>query len=178
MVKYTNILSAKIFHLKCPIGYRRPDTQVSIACSHVTISSNVFSFLMCPLKTGHIMVWRCPSGSPSLRPSVTLMIMTVSVHFLSDGLIDSDNIWYTDVSWRDAGQVPIWLLLDLAKLLPLDLKKLLQNDSFRSFSQWWYDGFKGCLVYRCIMKRCRSSSNMNAGRLHWRSYCPWTWKTS
>jgi hypothetical protein len=29
--------------------------------------------------------------------------MTVSVHFLSDGLMDSNYIWYTDVSWRDAG---------------------------------------------------------------------------
>jgi hypothetical protein len=36
------------------------------------------------LKMGH-MVWRCPSSSPSIRPSVTLMMMTVSVHFLSDG---------------------------------------------------------------------------------------------
>jgi hypothetical protein len=29
--------------------------------------------------------------------------MTVSVHFLSDGFMDSNYIWYTDVSWRDAG---------------------------------------------------------------------------
>jgi hypothetical protein len=27
------------------------------------------------------------------------------------------------------------------------------------------DRFNGCLVYRCIMKRCRSSSNMDAARL-------------
>jgi hypothetical protein len=29
--------------------------------------------------------------------------MTVSLHFLSDGLMDSNYICYTDVSWRDAG---------------------------------------------------------------------------
>jgi hypothetical protein len=29
--------------------------------------------------------------------------ITVSVHFLSDGLMDSNYFWYTDVSWRDAG---------------------------------------------------------------------------
>jgi hypothetical protein len=28
---------------------------------------------------------------------------TVSVHFLSDGLMDSNYIRYTDESWRDAG---------------------------------------------------------------------------
>jgi hypothetical protein len=28
--------------------------------------------------------------------------MTLSVYFLSDGLMDSNDIWYTDVSWRDA----------------------------------------------------------------------------
>jgi hypothetical protein len=38
-----------------------------------------------------------------------LLKMTVSVHFLSDGLIDSKDVWYTDVSWRDAGQVQIWM---------------------------------------------------------------------
>jgi hypothetical protein len=29
----------------------------------------------------------------------------------------------------------------------------------------WLDGFKGCLVYRCIMKGCRLSSNMGAVQL-------------
>jgi hypothetical protein len=29
--------------------------------------------------------------------------MTVSVHFLDDSLMNSNFIWYTDVSWRDAG---------------------------------------------------------------------------
>jgi hypothetical protein len=36
------------------------------------------------------------------------------------------------------------------------------NDSFHSFSKWSVDGFKWYLVHRCIMKRCRSSSNMGA----------------
>jgi hypothetical protein len=29
--------------------------------------------------------------------------MTVSVHFLCDGWMDSKDVWYTDVSWRYAG---------------------------------------------------------------------------
>jgi hypothetical protein len=35
--------------------------------------------------------------------SENFLKMKVSVHFLSDGLMDSNYIWYTDVSWRDAG---------------------------------------------------------------------------
>jgi hypothetical protein len=31
----------------------------------------------------------------------------VFVHFLIDGWMDSKDVWYTDVSWRDAGQVRI-----------------------------------------------------------------------
>ena len=52
----------------------------------------------------------------------------------------------------------------LKKLLPLDLENFLSM-SFRSFSHWWFDGFKWYLVYRCIMKRYRSSSNMGAAQL-------------
>jgi hypothetical protein len=51
------------------------------------------------------------------------------------------------------------------RFIALGLRKHIENDSFCSFSQWCLDGFKGCLVYRCIMKRCRSSSNMDAARL-------------
>jgi hypothetical protein len=39
------------------------------------------------------------SVRPSIRPSVTLLMMTVSVHFLINGLMDSNDIWYIDVSW-------------------------------------------------------------------------------
>jgi hypothetical protein len=49
----------------------------------------------------------------------------------------------------------------LKELLPLDLENFLKM-SFRSFSHWWFDGFKWYLVYRCIMKGCRLSSNMGA----------------
>jgi hypothetical protein len=49
-------------------------------------------------------------------------------------------------------------------VIALGLRKLIENDSFCSFSQW-FDGFKLYLVYRCIMKGCRSSSNMGAVRL-------------
>jgi hypothetical protein len=38
-----------------------------------------------------------PVLCPSIRPSIIFMIMTVSVHFLSDGQVDSNDIWYTDV---------------------------------------------------------------------------------
>jgi hypothetical protein len=56
-------------------------------------------------------------------------------------------------------------LIIIGEVIALGLKKLFENDSFCSFSQWWLDGFKGCLIYRCIMKRCRSSLNMDVARL-------------
>jgi hypothetical protein len=43
----------------------------------------------------------------------------------------------------------------LEKLLALDLENFLKITDFCSFSQWWLDGFKLYLVYRCIMKGCR-----------------------
>jgi hypothetical protein len=83
---------------------------------------------------------------------------TVSVHFLSDSRTDSKDVWYTDVSWTYGGQVRIWMRPDLiiiGEVIDLGLRKLLENDSFCSFSKWWFDGFKLYLVYRCIMKGCR-----------------------
>ena len=57
--------------------------------------------------SGHIVL---PSSViPSFRHSVTIL---VSVHFLSEGLMDLNDIWYTDVSWGDAGQVRIWVWFD------------------------------------------------------------------
>jgi hypothetical protein len=41
------------------------------------------------------------------------------------------------------------------EVIALGLRKLLENDSFHSFSQKWFDGFKLYLVYRCIMKGCK-----------------------
>jgi hypothetical protein len=84
-----------------------------------------------------------------------LLKMTLSVHFLSDGWMDSKDVWYTDVSWRDAGQVEyVYDPITIEGVIALGLRKL-ENDSFCSFSQWWFDGFKLYLVYRYIMKGCR-----------------------
>jgi hypothetical protein len=52
----------------------------------------------------------------------------------------------------------------LKELLPLDFENFLKMN-FRSFSHWWFDGFKWYVVYRCIMKSCRSISNMGAAWL-------------
>jgi hypothetical protein len=41
-----------------------------------------------------------------------LLKKTVSVHFLSDSWMDSNYIWYTGVSWRDADEVQIWVQSD------------------------------------------------------------------
>jgi hypothetical protein len=112
-----------------------------------TVPVTVYIIYIRPLKTGCIMVWQCPS--------VTLLIMTVSIHFLSDGQIDSNDIWYTDVSWRDADKVRIWVWSNIIKeFLPLDLENFLKI-SFRSFFQWWLDGLKRYLVcIRVNFKKC------------------------
>jgi hypothetical protein len=75
--------------------------------------------------------------------------ITVYVHFLSDGWMDSKDVWYTDVSGRDECG-PIFI----GEVIVFGLRKLLENDSFCTFSQW-FDGDKLYLVHRCIMKECR-----------------------
>jgi hypothetical protein len=69
----------------------------------------------------------------SVRPSIrqSLLIMTISVHFLSDGYMDSNDIWYTEVSWRDAGQVRIMVdPIIIEGVIALGLKKLIWQFPF------------------------------------------------
>jgi hypothetical protein len=44
----------------------------------------------------------------------------------------------------------------LEKLLPFDLENFLKMTvSVHFLDQWWFDGLKLYLVYRCIMKGCK-----------------------
>jgi hypothetical protein len=57
--------------------------------------------------------------------------------------------------------------LIIGEVIALGLRKLHENESFCTctFSKSWFDKFKLYLVYGCIMKGCRLSSNMGAVRL-------------
>jgi hypothetical protein len=59
--------------------------------------------------------------------------MTVSVHFLSD----SNYIWYTNASWRDTGEVQIWVRSDYywRKLLFIHLQ--LPQSCWNDFTESW-----------------------------------------
>jgi hypothetical protein len=57
-----------------------------------------------------------------------------------------------------------WGSIIIGEVIALGLWKLHENQSL-FISQWLFNGFKLYLLYRCIMKGCRLSSNMGAVRL-------------
>jgi hypothetical protein len=135
------------------VGY-----QSSVSQNMHLVSLLIFPgafFVIHTLKTGRIMVWRCPSVRHTHDNDSFHSFFSVMVHWIQ--MIFGIQTYHEEMQVNFEYKC---CTIIIGEVIALGRRKLLENDSFRSFSQWWLDGFKACLVYRCIMKRCRSSSNM------------------